>query len=52
MMALMREPSAESCVDQRRGLVDTTPDPGDDAIDDLHQVVVVLDRETNGRLRA
>ena len=43
MIALTREPSCRPGVDHRTRLVDTTADLGDDAIDDLHQVVVVAE---------
>ena len=45
MMALTREPSIEARVDHRARLVDAPADGRDDAVDDAHHVVVVLERD-------
>ena len=44
MIALTREPSAQARVDHRRAVVDAPADAADDAVDDAHQVLVVLER--------
>ena len=43
MIALTREPSGEARVHHRAALVDAPADRADDALDDLHQVPVVLE---------
>ena len=44
MMALTREPSAQARVHHRRAVVHAAADAADDAVDDAHQVRVVLER--------
>ncbi len=41
MMAFTRDPSGKPGVDHGRRLVDAAADPGDDAVDDAQQVIVV-----------
>ena len=50
MMALTREPSGQARVDHRARLVDAAADRADDALDDLHQVPVVLEDDVGALL--
>ena len=45
MMAFTREPSGQARVHHRARLVDAAADRADDALDDLHQVRVVLEHD-------